>query len=122
MLSRMGIDLWFTNHMMVHDNVVIQIKPRKIGPNKDLKDLSIVEINTMMAQKFEPESTRNLTKCTVDDVIQRIMHVYLDILHLPHIKQILRLDISVSYIIIGVVNLRGCFVGWGNCQIVNCAK
>jgi hypothetical protein len=63
MLSRMGIDLRFTNHTMVCDDVVVQMKLWKIGPNKDLKVLSIiVEINTMMAQTTEPESTRNLTK------------------------------------------------------------
>lgn len=83
MLSRMGIDLRFTNHTMVRDDVVVRMKPWKIGPNKDLKDLSIVEINTMMAQTTEPESTRNLTKrmekildakyekANIDDVVNK---------------------------------------------------
>jgi len=62
MLSRMGIDLNFSNHTMVWNEIVLPMKPYERESKKDLKDLTEDEINTMIAQTEEPEATKQLGK------------------------------------------------------------
>ena len=62
MLSRMGIDLNFSNHTMVWNEIVLPMKPYERESKKDLKDLTKDEINTMIAQTEEPEATKQLGK------------------------------------------------------------
>ena len=83
MLSRMGINLNFSDHTMTWNDIVLPMKPWEGTLNKDLKELTKNEINSMIAQTVEPEATRQLgkrmerildakyEKANIDDVVAR---------------------------------------------------
>jgi hypothetical protein len=62
MLSRMGINLNFSDHTMTWNDIVLKMKPWEGSSDKDLKELTKKEVNNIIAQTVEPEATKQLGK------------------------------------------------------------